>query len=112
MGSSSAGRQNSNSAWRCEYHAAHRCCNATQPVDGCHRRVKHAATAETLGVAGQRQELRGQLRRLLPALFGKTVYGYTAKALPDMDIREFKKKLMNEYKAMVARTPSVGSARL
>lgn len=49
---------------------------------------------------------------MLPALFGKTVYGYTAKALPDMDIREFKKKLMNEYKAMVARTPSVGSARL
>lgn len=53
----------------------------------------------------------GIMGRLFPALFGKAVYGYTARALPDMDIREFKKKLMSEYKAMVARTPFVGSAK-
>ena len=49
--------------------------------------------------------------RLFPAMFGKVVYAYTAKALPDMDIRAFRKKQMKEYKAMAARTPSVGSAK-
>ena len=53
----------------------------------------------------------GIMGRLFPAVFGKTVYDYTAKAVPDMDIREFKKKHMQEYKAMVQRTPSVGSMR-
>lgn len=53
----------------------------------------------------------GIVGRLFPAAFGKTVYDYTAKAISDMDIREFKKRHMREYKAMVRRTPSVGSLR-
>ncbi len=53
----------------------------------------------------------GIMGRLFPAALGKAVYGYTAKALPDTDIREFKKKQMLEYKAMVGRTPSVGSPK-
>lgn len=53
----------------------------------------------------------GIMGRLFPAAFGKVVYDYTVKALPDLDIREFKKKQKKEYKAMVARTPSVGSMK-
>ena len=53
----------------------------------------------------------GLMGRLLPVMFSKVIYGYTAKAIPDIDIRKFRKKLMKEYKAMVARTPSVGSMK-
>ena len=53
----------------------------------------------------------GIMGRLFPAMFGKVVYGYTAKALPELDIRAFRKKQRKEYKAMVARTPSVGSMK-
>lgn len=53
----------------------------------------------------------GFMGRLFSAMFGKTVYEYTSKAIPQMDIRGFKKKHLAEYKAMVARTPSVGSMK-
>ena len=53
----------------------------------------------------------GVMGRLFPAMLGKPVYEYAAEALPGVDIREFKKKQMKEYKAMVARTPSVGSMK-
>ena len=54
-----------------------------------------------LGIAG----------RLFPLMFSKVVYGYTAKAVPELNIREFKKKHRKEYEAMVGRTPSVGSMK-
>ena len=53
----------------------------------------------------------GMIGRLFPALLGRVVYDYTAKALPELDIRAFKKKQMREYNAMVARTPGVGSIK-
>ena len=53
----------------------------------------------------------GIMGRLFPAMFGKVVYDYTARALPALDIRAFKKKHKKEYRAMVARTPSVGPAK-
>ncbi len=46
--------------------------------------------------------------RLFPLVFDKTVYGYTKKAVPELNMREFKKKHRKEYEAMVERTPSVG----
>ena len=49
--------------------------------------------------------------RLFPLMFSKVVYGYTAKAVPELNIREFKKKHRKEYEAMVKRTPSVGSMK-
>ena len=49
--------------------------------------------------------------RLFPALLGRVVYDYTARALPELDIRAFKKKQMREYNAMVARTPGIGSIK-
>ena len=51
----------------------------------------------------------GIVGRLFPLMFSKVVYGYTAKAVPELNIREFKKKHKKEYEAMVGRTPSVGS---
>ena len=48
---------------------------------------------------------------LFSKMYEKTVYEYTSKAVPQIDIRGFKKKHMAEYKAMVARTPSVGSMK-
>ena len=53
----------------------------------------------------------GIIGRLFPLMFSSVVYGYTAKAVPGMDIRAFKKKQMREYKAMAARTPGVGSMK-
>lgn len=43
----------------------------------------------------------GFMGRLFSAMFGKTVYEYTSKSIPQMDIRGFKKKHLAEYKAMV-----------
>ena len=53
----------------------------------------------------------GFMGRLFPALLSKAVWQYTADALPDVDIRELRKRQKKEYKAMVARTPSVGSVK-
>ena len=53
----------------------------------------------------------GIMEMLFPAMFGKTVYGYTEKALPGIHIREFRKKHLKEYREMARRTPSVGSPK-
>ncbi|MBQ6036302.1 MAG: hypothetical protein IJL43_03230 [Lachnospiraceae bacterium] len=50
----------------------------------------------------------GVIGRLFPLMFNKVVCGYTAEALPELDVREFQKKHRKEYEAMVKRTPSVG----
>ena len=50
----------------------------------------------------------GIIGKLFPRMFRKTVYGYTAKAVPGLDMRAFQKKHKKEYEAMVKRTPSVG----
>ena len=50
-----------------------------------------------LGIAG----------RLFPLMFSKVVHGYTAKVVPELNIREFKIRHKKEYEAMVRRkTPS------
>jgi len=53
----------------------------------------------------------GLIGSLVPCIFGKTVYEYTKKSLPDLDIKKFKRKHMKEYKAMVKRTPGVGTIK-
>ena len=53
----------------------------------------------------------GLVSMIFPMLLGKTVYGYTQSAVRDIDIKAFKKKHMEEYKAMVKRTPSAGSMK-
>ena len=53
----------------------------------------------------------GAIGALVPLLFDKPVYEFTADALPEMDIKAFKRAHKNEYTAMVKRTPSVGSLK-
>lgn len=53
----------------------------------------------------------GLIGRIFPLLLNKTVYDYTQKALPGLEIRTFRKKHKQGYKAMVKRTPSVGSMK-
>ncbi len=53
----------------------------------------------------------GFMGMLFSKMFEKTVYEYTSKAVPQIDMCRFKKKHMAEYRAMVARTPSVGSMK-
>lgn len=53
----------------------------------------------------------GLIGKLFPKMFGRTVYRYTAAAVPELDIRAFRKRHREEYEAMVARTPSVGSIK-
>ena len=48
---------------------------------------------------------------MAPMFFGKTVYAYTASAVPELDIKAFKKEHLKEYKAMIKRTPSIGSPK-
>ena len=53
----------------------------------------------------------GLIGRLFPLMFSKIVYGYTVKAVPELNIRVFKKKHKIEYEAMVRRTPSIGGLK-
>ena len=53
----------------------------------------------------------GLMGLLFPVLLDKVVYSYTLHVLPDIDIADFKRKHKKEYKAMIKRTPSVGSAK-
>lgn len=44
-------------------------------------------------------------------MFGKVIYGYTARAVPELNIKEFKKKHRKEYEAMAGRNPSAGAMK-
>ena len=43
--------------------------------------------------------------------FAKTAFGYIEKELPEIDMRSYKKRVLKEYKAIVARTPGIGSMK-
>lgn len=53
----------------------------------------------------------GVVGAFIPLLMDGVVYSYTKEALPDLDLRALKKRHRAEYKALVARTPGVGSMR-
>ncbi len=53
----------------------------------------------------------GLIGALIPMLCDKPVYDYTTGVFPSMDTKAFKKAHMQEYKAMVSRTPGVGSVK-
>jgi len=53
----------------------------------------------------------GLIGALIPALIEKPIYEYTRTALPRLDMKAFKKAHLEEYKAMVKRTPGVGSMK-
>ena len=43
--------------------------------------------------------------------FAKTAFGYIGSQYPDLDLADYKRRVLGEYKAIVARTPSVGPVR-
>lgn len=53
----------------------------------------------------------GLIGSLIPMLLDKPAYGYTKEAVPELDMKAFRKEHRKEYKAMVARTPGVGSMK-
>ncbi len=53
----------------------------------------------------------GLIGALIPMLLDKPVYAYTASVLPQIDKKEFKSMHRREYRAMIERTPGVGSMK-
>lgn len=53
----------------------------------------------------------GLVGAFIPLLMDKLVYSYTKEALPEVDLKAFKKWHHAEYKAIVARTPGIGSMK-
>ncbi len=43
--------------------------------------------------------------------FAKTAFDYVEKEIPDIDMASYKKRVQREYKAIVERTPSIGSMK-
>lgn len=53
----------------------------------------------------------GLMGHLFELMLDKTVYDYTKRVLPDMDMNDFKRKHRKEYRQMLQRTPSIGSMK-
>lgn len=53
----------------------------------------------------------GIMGRIFPILLDPIVYEYTKKVLPDLNIKEFKKKHKYEYKQMIDRASYIGSMK-
>ncbi|MBQ9269091.1 MAG: L-2-amino-thiazoline-4-carboxylic acid hydrolase [Oscillospiraceae bacterium] len=43
--------------------------------------------------------------------FAKTAFDYMEKAFPEMDMASYKKRVLKEYRAIVERTPGIGSMK-
>ena len=43
--------------------------------------------------------------------FAKTAFSYLEQQLPGLDMASYRRRVLAEYKAIVARTPSVGTMR-
>jgi len=53
----------------------------------------------------------GLIGSLIPVLLDKPVYKYTGNAIPELDMKEFRKAHKKQYKEMVLRTSGVGSLK-
>jgi hypothetical protein len=43
--------------------------------------------------------------------FAKTAFDYISKEIPEMDMPSYKKRVLTEYRAIVERTPCIGSMK-
>ena len=43
--------------------------------------------------------------------FAKTAYDYIEKEIPEMDMASYRKRVLKEYRAIVERTPGIGSMK-
>ena len=53
----------------------------------------------------------GIIGAFIKSAFAKTAFGYIEKEIPGIDLPLYKKRVLSEYKAIVARTPGVGSMK-
>ena len=53
----------------------------------------------------------GIIGAFIKLAFAKTAFGYIEKEISGIDLPSYKKKVLSEYKAIVARTPGVGSMK-
>ena len=50
----------------------------------------------------------GVMGSFVKLAFAKTTFGYLEERLPELDMASYRRRALSEYKAIVARTPSVG----
>ncbi len=50
----------------------------------------------------------GILGRFVRLAFAKTAFDYVGGQFPDLDLTDYKRRVLAEYKAIVVRTPSIG----
>ena len=48
---------------------------------------------------------------LIKLAFAKTAFAYMEKAIPELDIAAYKMRVLKEYRAIVERTPGIGSIK-
>lgn len=53
----------------------------------------------------------GILGGFIRLAFARTAFDYVEKAVPEMDMASYKKRVLKEYRAIVERTPGVGSMK-
>ncbi len=53
----------------------------------------------------------GFVAKFIKVSFSKTAFNYLEREVPNLDIPSFRKKVFEEYRAMVERSPEVGSLR-
>ena len=53
----------------------------------------------------------GVMGSFVKLAFTKTTFGYLEERLPELDMASYRRRALSEYRAIVARTPSVGPMR-
>ena len=51
----------------------------------------------------------GILGGFIKLAFANTAFAYMEKAFPEMDMGDYRKRVLKEYRAIVERTPGIGS---
>ena len=53
----------------------------------------------------------GILGGFIKLAFAKTAFAYMEKAIPELDMDAYRKRVLKEYRAIVERTPGIGSMK-
>ena len=53
----------------------------------------------------------GILGSFIKLAFAKTAFSYMENAIPELDMVSYKKRVLKEYRAIVERTPGIGSMK-
>ena len=53
----------------------------------------------------------GLIGGFIKLAFAKTAFAYLEKAIPELDMDDYRKRVLKEYRAIVERTPGIGSMK-